>query len=94
MIRPSNFNQLNPNQATALCTRAQAEQLANYDHHRVTVLEREAVLLTYEWLPVEEHVVPLVLTVVFHHADAHPPAPVEIQTLVSTLRFQARGQPR
>jgi len=94
MPRPSNFNQVNPDQAIAVCTRQQAEQLADYGHHRVTVLGKAGVLLTYEWMPIEEHVGPFVLTVVFHHADAHPPAPDEIQVLVSTLRFQVRGQPR
>ena len=79
MPRPSDFNQINPDQAIAICTRQQAEQLVDYDHHRVTVLGRAGVLLTYEWMPIEEHVGPFVLTVVFHHADAHPPAPDEIQ---------------
>ncbi len=94
MQRPSIFNQINPNQATAICTRAQAEQLINYDHHRVTILEKAGVLLTYEWMPIEEHIGPFVLTVVFHHAEKHPPAPDEIQAIVNGLKFQVRGQPR
>jgi hypothetical protein len=94
MNRPPNFNQIHPNQATAICTRSQAAQLINYDHHRITVLEKEGLLLTTEWMPIEEHIGPFVLTVVFHHADSHPPAPDEIQTLVSRLKFQVRGQPR
>lgn len=94
MTRPPTFNQIHPNQATAICKQVQAEQLINYDHHRVIVLEKMGVLLTYEWMPIEEHIGPFVLTVVFHHADAHPPAPDEIQTLVNGLKFQVRGQPR
>ena len=94
MSRPSNFNQIHPNQATAICTRAQAEQLVNYDHHRITVLDKAGVLLTYEWMPIEEHIGPFVLTVVFHHAEVHPPSPDEIQILVNKLKFQVRGQPR
>ena len=94
MSRPSNFNQIHPDQAIAICTQAQAARLINYDHHRITVLEKAGVLLTYEWMPIEEHVGPFVLTVVFHHAESHPPAPDEIQNLVNTLKFQVRGQPR
>lgn len=94
MSRPSNFNQINPDQAIAICTREQAEQLVNYDHHRINVLGRAGVLLTYEWVPTEEHIGPFVLTIVFHHAETHPPAPDEIQALVNKLNFQVRGQPR
>jgi hypothetical protein len=94
MPRPSNFNQINPDQAVAICTTDQAEQLVNYDHHRINVSGRAGVLLTDEWMPVEEHIGPFVLTVVFHHADAHPPAPDEIQAIVDRLKFQVRGQPR
>ena len=92
MRRP--FNQIYPNQAVAICTRAQAEQLVKYDHHVVIVNSRPAVMLTYEWMPVEEHADPFVLTVVFHHAEKHPPAPQEIQSIVDGLKFQVRGQPR
>jgi hypothetical protein len=35
-----------------------------------------------------------VLTVVFHHAEKHPPAPEKIQAIVDALRFQVRGQAR
>jgi hypothetical protein len=94
MPRPTNFNQIHPNQATAICNRAQAEQLVNYDHHRVTVLGRQGVLLTYEWMPIEEHIGPFVLTIVFHHAEMHPPASPAIQDVVNKLSFQVRGQPR
>lgn len=94
MSRPLSFNQISPSQATAICTRAQAEQLMNYDHYRVTVLEKECVLLTHEWVPIKENIGPFVLTVIFHHAESHPPAPEEIQTLVNTLKFKVRGQPR
>jgi hypothetical protein len=88
------FNQIYPNQAIAICTRQQAERLANYDHHVVQVNGRVGVMLTYEWMPLEEHAGPFVLTVVFHHAEKHPPAPEEIQSIVDGLTFQVRGQPR
>jgi hypothetical protein len=90
------FNQINPDQAVATCTREQAEQLANYDHHVVNVKSRAGVMLTYReaWMPIEEHAGPSVLTVVFHHVEGHPRAPQEIQSIVDKLRFQVRGQPR
>jgi hypothetical protein len=90
------FNQLYPNQAVAICTREQAEQLANYDHHVVNVNRRAGVMLTYRdaWMPIEEHAGPFVLTVVFHHVEKHPRAPQEIQSIVDKLIFQMRGQPR
>ena len=91
---PKPFNQIYPNQAIAICTREQAEQLVNFDHHVVHVNDRPGVLLTYEWMSVEEHTGPFVLTVVFHHAEKHPRAPEAIQGIVDTLRFQVRGQPR
>jgi len=90
------FNQVYPHQATAVCTRAQAEQLVEYDHHVVDVNGRAGVMLTYReaWMPVEEHEGPFVLTVVFHHAGQHPRAPQAIQSIVDELMFQVRGQPR
>lgn len=91
---PRSFNQIHPNQAIAICTREQAQQLVNYDHHVVQVNGRSGVMLTYEWMPVEEHSGPFVLTVVFHYAEKHPPAPAEIQSIVNGLNFQVRGQPR
>ena len=94
MSRPSNFNQIYPDQAIAICTREQAEELVQYDHHRVIVEKRAAVLLTYGWMPIEQHVGPFVLTVVFHHAEKHPPAPEKVQAIVDVLRFQVRGQAR
>jgi hypothetical protein len=94
MSRPANFNKLHPLQATAVCTREQAEQLADHDHHRVLVDGKPAVLLTDAWLPLEEHRGPFLLTLVFHHAEQHPPAPDDIQSLVNGLKFQFRGQPR
>ena len=94
MSRPSNFNQIYPDQAIAICTREQAAELVQYDHHSVLVERRAAVLLTYEWLPIEQHTGPFVLTVVFHHAEKHPLAPEKIQTIVDVLRFQVRGQAR
>ena len=94
MSRPSNFNQIYPDQAIAICTREQAAELVQYDHHRVIVEKRAAVLLTYEWMHIEQHTGPFVLTVVFHHAEKHPPAPEKIQAIVDALRFQVRGQAR
>lgn len=91
---PKPFNQIYPNQAIAICTREQAEQLADYDHHVVHVDDRPGVMLTYEWMPVEEHSGPFVLTVVFHRTEKHPHAPEAIQVVVNELKFQIRGQPR
>jgi hypothetical protein len=88
------FNQVYPDQAVAICSREQAEKLVSYDHHVVRVDGRAGVMLTYEWMPLEEHAGPFGLTVVFHYADKHPQAPGEIQTIVDELRFQVRGQPR
>lgn len=91
---PKRFNQIYPSQAIAICSQEQAEQLVGYDHHVVHVDGRPGVLLTYEWMPVEEHTGPFVLTVVFHHAEKHPRAPEAIQAIVEELKFQVRGQPR
>ena len=88
------FRQMYPNQAVAICTREQAEQLVHYDHHVIQVAGRPGVMLTYEWMTVEEHTGPFVLTVVFHHTEKHPPAPESIQSIVEELAFQVRGQPR
>lgn len=94
MPRPSNFNRINPNQAIAICTREQAEQLVKYDHHVVEISSRRGVMLTYEWMPLEEHAGPWILTVVFHQAEKHPRVPEAIQSIVDELHFQLRGQPR
>ncbi|HSL44738.1 MAG TPA: hypothetical protein VK897_14980 [Anaerolineales bacterium] len=91
---PKSFNQIYPNQAIALCTREQAEKLVSHDHHVVLVNGRPGVMLTYAWMPVEEHSGPFVLTVVFHAAEKHPRAPEEIQSIVDGLSFQVRGLPR
>lgn len=88
------FNQIYPNQAVAICTRMQAEQLVLYDHHVVEINGQPGVMLTYDWMPVEDHTGPFVLTVIFHHAEKHPPAPQAIQSIVDELTFQIRGQPR
>jgi len=88
------FNQVHPDQAVAICTRQQAEKLVDYDHHMVRVDGKAGVMLTHEWLPLEEHSGPFVLTVVFHYAEKHPPAPGKIQAVVDGLSFQVRGQPR
>jgi len=94
MSRPALFNQINPDQAIAICTLEQAQQLIDFDSQRVLVSDRAGLLLTSTWQPIEKHVGPFVLTVVFHHAETHPSVPDEIQALVNTLKFQVRGQPR
>ena len=91
---PKPFNQIYPSQAIAICTREQAEQLVDYDHHAIQVDGHAGVMLTYGWMPMEEYSGPFVLTVVFHHAEKHPHAPEAIQTIVNELKFQMRGQPR
>lgn len=91
---PAGFNQIQPDQAVAICTREQAEQLVQYDHHQVTVSKYIGILLTAEWQPVDAHVGPFILTVVFHHVEEYPPAPESIQTIVDGLKFQVRGQAR
>ena len=88
------FNQIYPHQAISICTREQSELLVNYDHHIVRVNGRLGVMLTYPWMPVEEHAAPFILTVIFHHAEKHPAAPEAIQSIVDALNFQVRGQPR
>ena len=91
---PNPLNQIHPDQAVAICTREQARQLVDFDHHTVRIQGRLGVMLTNEWMPLEEHAPPFLLTVVFRYADRHPAAPAEIQTLVDGLRFQVRGQAR
>lgn len=88
------LNQIYPDQAIAICTREQAEQLVTYHHHRVILSGRVGLLLTNEWIPIEGHVGPFILTIVFHKLESHPVAPESIQTLVDGLKFQIRGQPR
>jgi hypothetical protein len=88
------FNPIHPHRAVAVCTREQAEQLEKYDHHAVRVNGRPGIMLTYEWMPVEEHAGPFVLTVVFQHTEKHPRAPEEIQSVVDRLSFRMRGKPR
>jgi len=90
------INQIHPNQAVAICTRAQAEQLVDYDHYVVEVNGHAGVMLTYRevWMPVAEHTGPFILTVIFHNAEKHPRAPEAIQSIVDELQFQVRGQPR
>lgn len=92
MTKP--LNQIYPDQAIAICTREQAQQLVDYDHHVVDVNGQAGVMLTYGWMPVEEQAGPFVLTVVFHHAAKHPRAPGSIQAVVDGLQFQVRGQAR
>jgi hypothetical protein len=51
-------------------------------------------MLTYAWMPVEEHAGPFLLTIVFQYAEKHPRAPETIQEIIDTLAFRLRGQPR
>jgi hypothetical protein len=71
----------------AACNRKQAQQLVDYDHHRVTINGRAAVLLTYHWMPLEDAVEPLLIKAIFHYAEQHPPAPPQIQAIIETLQF-------
>jgi hypothetical protein len=91
---PKPYNPILPNQAVAVCTGQQAEQLVDYDHHVVHINGRPGVMLTYEWLPIGDHAGPFVLTVVFQHVEKHPRAPEAVQSIVDGLNFQVRGQPR
>jgi hypothetical protein len=83
-----------PDQAVAICTREQAEQLVDFDHHTIRINGLTGVMLTYEWMPLEEHAPLFLLTVVFRYADRHPVAPAEIQSLLDGLSFQVCGQAR
>lgn len=94
MKRSPTFNQIQPDQAIALCSREQAAQLAEYDHYRVNVLGREGVLLTGTWSLTETNAPPFILTVIFRSASQSPLAPEQVQKLVNELKFQVRGQAR
>lgn len=76
------------NSLVAICTRDQAAQIVNYDHHRVRVDGRLVVMLTYHWMPLEEAAEPLILRAVFQYAEKHPPAPLEVQTIIDQLHFE------
>jgi hypothetical protein len=93
-IPSAGFNQIQPDQAIAICTREQAVQLVEYDRQKVIISGRAGLLLTKEWLPLETHSGPFILTVVFHHVEGHAPAPQHIQAIVDALKFQIRGQAR
>jgi hypothetical protein len=81
----------------ALCGRAQARQLAAFDHHRVRIGGPWAIMLTYHWPSPdqgpESYLLKLVLDLGGSVAPAeaqaailqHPPAPVEVQALVDQL---------
>lgn len=68
------FNRIYPDRAIAIYSRKQAEMLVKYHHHGVCVEGCQGVRLTLEWLPVEAHTDPFVLTVVFHFPGKHPRA--------------------
>lgn len=75
------------NELIAICTRDQATYLVDYDHHRVRVDGRLAVMLTYDWMPLENAPDPLLLRVVFQYAEKHPAAPPDIQAIIDQLHF-------
>lgn len=85
--RAAAFEAAYPDRLVATCSRDQAVILAPFDHHRVRVGGRDGVMLTYEWL-LADACEPLLLTVVPHHAAAHPPAPPEIQSVIDQLAFR------
>ncbi len=69
-------------QAAATCTRAQAEVLVKYDHHRVSVGGRWGILISYPLLPLEEAQEPLLVTVIFNPSPRHLPTPAQIRAVV------------
>jgi hypothetical protein len=71
----------------AKCTPQQAQQLISYDHHRIVVNGRDAVMLTYHWT--DDMQESLSLKVVFQYAALHPPAPSEVQAVVDQLQFSS-----
>lgn len=93
---------MDPLQATAVCTRAQAEVLVRFDHHRVKVGGRWGIMITYPWMPLEEAPEPLRVKVLFNPAPKHMPspdqlrvmifkhplAPQEVQSIIDQLQFE------
>jgi hypothetical protein len=89
-------------QAAAHCTRAQAEILVQFDHHRVRVEKRWGIMITYPWMPLEEAQEPFMVNVIFNPAPSHipdpdqiraivrkhPPAPEAVQNIIDQLQFQ------
>jgi hypothetical protein len=89
-------------QAVAECTRAQAETLVRFDHHRVRVADRWGIMITFPWMPLEEAQEPFLLKVIFNPAPTylstpdevftivikHPQAPEEVQNIIDKLAFQ------
>lgn len=88
MIQKAKLTQICPNQLIAVYTCAQAEQLVNYDYHRVRVSGRLAVMLTFHWMPLGTAPEPLTIKVIFAYAEKHPPAPAAVQAIVDTLLFE------
>ncbi len=76
MLSPDAF------EAVAVCTRAQAEILVRYDHHRVKVGSRWGIMITYPWMPLEEAEQPLRVKVIFNPAPKHLPSPDQIRAVV------------
>lgn len=70
-----------------MCSPAQAAQLAPYDHHRVYLDGRAAVILTYHWPPTYDDSDTLTLYAVFRYAEQHPLATADIQAIVDQLAF-------
>jgi hypothetical protein len=71
----------------AECTANQANELINYDHHRVVINGCDAVMLTYHWR--EDLQEPLLVKAVFEYAELHPPAPPEVQAVIDQLQFRS-----
>lgn len=94
-----------PHQMQAVCTRAQAQAVVDFDHHRVRVGERWGLLITYPWMPLEDAPEPLLALVVFNPAPAyfkneedlrqmifqHPLAPETVQQIIEALDFREIG---
>jgi hypothetical protein len=72
-------------QCVFACTPEQAAQLLPYDHHTVRIGGRLGVMLTYPWMTREPSSDSQLLTIVFAHAEAHPPVPPQIQAIVDRL---------
>lgn len=91
--------------ASAVCSRAQAETLVCYDHHRGQAAGRWGILITSHWLPLDEARAPLIALVVFNPSRQHLPsedqaramvfkhplAPPDGQAIIAELQFQPVG---
>lgn len=87
---PADFKQMYPDQLLADCTLEQAEQLIRFDHHRVEVQGKSAIMLTYHWARAFDarSSGPYPLLVLFYHQERHPPAPPAVQEIINQLVFR------